>query len=493
MMKKALISVSDKSGLEAFVRGLVRNDYEIYSTGGTKKAIESFGVAVRGVNALTDFEEIMDGRVKTLHPAVHGGILADRDNPEHMEELKKNGIETIDLVAVNLYPFKETVRREGVTENEAVENIDIGGPTMLRAAAKNFRHVTTVVDPEDYGEVIQKIEEDTLDITYRRGLMIKVFSHTNDYDQAIVNHFSQAEEALRYGENPHQTARLVRTSAKHNTILNADVLHGKALSYNNLRDADAAFALAKKFDMPAAVAVKHMNPCGVGTGETVAEAFKNAHEADSQSIFGGIVALNKTVDKETAEQLHSIFLEVIIAPSFDEAALEVLTQKKNVRLLEVDFHEDEHAEEFVSVSGGYLVQSEDTGSLREEDIKVVTKASPTRDQMKAMALAWEVAKHVKSNAIVLANDRQTVGIGAGQMNRVGALKIAIDRALELGDNVVMASDGFFPMPDTVELAHEHGIKSIIQPGGSKRDQESIDYCDAHDMAMVVTGMRHFKH
>src|SRR5699024_604518 len=312
------------------------------------------------------------------------------------------------------YPFKETVRKEGVTENEAVENIDIGGPTMLRAAAKNFRHVTTVVDPEDYGEVIQKIEEGTLDITYRRGQKIKVSSHTNDED---------------------------------NTILNADVLHGKALSYNNLRDADTAFALAKKFDMPAAVAVKHMNPCGVGTGATIAEAFKNAHEADSQSIFGGIVALNKTVDKETADQLHGIFLEVIIAPSFDEAALEVLTQKKNIRLLEVDFHEDEHAEEFVSVSGGYLVQSADTGSLREQDIKVVTKAGPTREQMKAMALAWEVAKHVKSNAIVLANDRQTVGIGAGQMNRVGALKIAIDRALELGDNVVMASDGFFPMPD----------------------------------------------
>lgn len=493
MMKRALISVSDKSGLEPFVRGLVRNNYEIYSTGGTLAAIESFGVEVKGVNTLTGFDEIMDGRVKTLHPSVHGGILADRGNPEHMKELEAHDIETIDLVAVNLYPFKETVKKEGVTENEAVENIDIGGPTMLRAAAKNFKHVTTIVDPEDYGEVIQKIQEDTLDITYRRGLMIKVFSHTNDYDQAIVNHFSQAEEALRYGENPQQSARLVRTTEKHNTILNADVLHGKALSYNNLRDADAAFALAKKFDMPAAVAVKHMNPCGVGTGETIVEAFKNAHEADSQSIFGGIVALNKTVDKETAEQLHAIFLEVILAPSFDEAALEILTRKKNLRLLEVDFHEDEHAEEFVSVSGGYLVQSRDTGSLKEDEIKVVTRAQPTQGQMKAMALAWEVSKHVKSNAIVLANDKQTVGIGAGQMNRVGALKIAIDRALELGDNVVMASDGFFPMPDTVELADKYGIKSIIQPGGSKRDQESIDYCNENDMSMVVTGIRHFKH
>ncbi|WP_271399162.1 bifunctional phosphoribosylaminoimidazolecarboxamide formyltransferase/IMP cyclohydrolase [Salinicoccus roseus] len=492
-MKKALISVSDKRGLEPFVRGLARNDYEIYSTGGTLKAIESFGVPVENVSTLTGFEEILDGRVKTLHPAVHGGILADRSNEAHMAALESQGIEPIDLVAVNLYPFKETVAQEDVTEHDAVENIDIGGPTMLRAAAKNFKHVTTIVSPEDYGEVIQRIESDTLDETYRRSLMIKVFRHTNDYDQAIVNHFSQAEETLRYGENPHQSARLVRTTEDRNTILNADMLHGKALSYNNLRDADAAFQLAKKFTMPVAVAVKHMNPCGVGTGETIAEAFRNAHEADSQSIFGGIVALNKTVDRETAEQLHSIFLEVIIAPSFDEAALEVLTQKKNVRLLEADFREDEHAEEFVSVSGGYLVQSQDTGALQESEIKVVTENKPTREQMTAMALAWEVSKHVKSNAIVLANEKQTVGIGAGQMNRVGALKIAIDRALELGDNVVMASDGFFPMPDTVELAHAHGIRSVIQPGGSKRDQESIDFCNENDMAMVFTGMRHFKH
>lgn len=492
-MKKALISVSDKRGLETFVRGLVRNDYEIYSTGGTLKAIESFGVNVKGVNALTGFDEIMDGRVKTLHPGVHGGILADRDNGGHMGELAENNIEPIDLVAVNLYPFKETVRQEDVTEADAVENIDIGGPAMLRAAAKNFKYVTTVVDPDDYGEVIQKIEEDTMDVTYRRGLMIKVFAHTNDYDQAIVNHFSQAEETLRYGENPHQSARLVRTTEKHNTILNADVLHGKALSYNNLRDGDAAFGLAKKFELPAAIAVKHMNPCGVGTGESISQAFKNAYDADSQSIFGGIVALNNTVDAETAAQLHNIFLEVIIAPSYDEDALNILTQKKNLRLLEVDFHEDMDDEEFVSVSGGYLVQTRDTGALKEDDIKVVTEAQPSREQMKAMALAWEVAKHVKSNAIVLANDKQTVSIGAGQMNRVGALEIAIERAIELGDNVVMASDGFFPMPDTVELAHEHGIKSIIQPGGSKRDQESIDFCDAHGVAMVVTGMRHFKH
>lgn len=490
---KALISVSDKSGLEPFVRGLVRNGYELYSTGGTLKSIQSFGVEVKSVSELTHFEEIMDGRVKTLHPAVHGGILADRNKPSHLEDLEHNHIELIDMVVVNLYPFKETVAQPDVSESQAVENIDIGGPTMLRAAAKNFKYVTTVVDPKDYSGVIQRIEEDRLDETYRRSLMIKVFQHTYDYDRAIVNHFSSAEETLRYGENPHQDAKLVRTSDERNTILNADVLHGKALSFNNLRDADSAFGLAKKFTMPVAVAVKHMNPCGVGTGETAAEAFQNAFDADDQSIFGGIVALNIEVDEEAALKMSKIFLEVIIAPKFSSKAFEILAKKKNIRLLELNFTEDDNADEFVSVSGGYLVQSRDTGKLNTDDIKVVTKAEPTREQMKAMALAWEVSKHVKSNAIVLANDKQTVGIGAGQMNRVGSLKIAVERALELGEHVVMASDGFFPMPDSVEVAYEHGIKSIIQPGGSKRDQESIDFCDEHGIAMVFTGMRHFKH
>lgn len=490
---KALISVSNKTGLEKFVKGLVKNGYELYSTGGTYKAIKSYGVNVRSVSDLTGFNEIMDGRVKTLHPAVHGGILADRDNESHMAELEESHIELIDLVAVNLYPFRETVEKDDVTEHEAIENIDIGGPAMLRAAAKNYKHVTTVVDPSDYGDVISRIESGMLDDTYRRSLMIKVFRHTNDYDQAIVNHFSNAEESLRYGENPHQRAKLVRTNEARNTILNADVLHGKALSYNNLRDADSAFGLAKKFEIPAAVAVKHMNPCGVGTGETIGEAFTNAYEADSQSIFGGIVALNKPVDKEAAEEMHGIFLEVILAPEFTSEALEILSRKKNIRLLEVNFMEDANADEFVSVTGGYLVQTRDTKKLDVDDITVVTETSPSRDEMKAMALAWEVSKHVKSNAIVLANARQTVGIGAGQMNRVGALEIAIDRAIQLDEHVVMASDGFFPMPDSVELAHKHGIKAIIQPGGSKRDQESIDICNENGIAMVFTGMRHFKH
>ena len=490
---KALLSVSNKTGIEKFAEGLIENGYELYSTGGTFKALQAADIAVNQVSDLTNFNEIMDGRVKTLHPAVHGGILADRDNAAHMKDLRDNSIETIDLVAVNLYPFKETVRKADVTESDAVENIDIGGPTMLRAAAKNYKHVTTVVDPFDYDEVLERLKNDALDEDFRKQLMIKVFRHTNDYDQAIVNFFAQSEKTLRYGENPHQSAKYVKTSDDKNTILNADVLHGKELSYNNLRDADSAFQLAKKFDLPAAVAVKHMNPCGVGTGDTLSSAFQNAFDADNQSIFGGIVALNKTVDEETAEKLSKVFLEVIIAPHFSEEALNILTVKKNIRLLQVDFTEEAVQDEFVSVSGGYLMQSRDTGKLDKDSLEYVTEKKPNDEQLKALVLAWEVSKHVKSNAIVLANSKQTTGIGAGQMNRVGALKIAAERAIELGENVVLASDGFFPMPDTVENAHQYGIKAIIQPGGSKRDNESIDFCNEHGIAMVFTGMRHFKH
>lgn len=490
---KALLSVSNKTGIEKFAEGLLEQGYELYSTGGTFKALQEADIAVNQVSDLTDFNEIMDGRVKTLHPAVHGGILADRDNEEHMKDLRDNNIETIDLVAVNLYPFKETVRKADVTESDAVENIDIGGPTMLRAAAKNYKHVTTVVDPFDYDEVLERLKENALDEGFRKQLMIKVFRHTNDYDQAIVNFFAQSEKSLRYGENPHQSAKYVKTSDDKNTILNADVLHGKELSYNNIRDADSAFQLAKKFDLPAAVAVKHMNPCGVGTGDTLSDAFQNAFDADNQSIFGGIVALNKSVDAATAEKLSKVFLEVIIAPHFSEEALNILTVKKNIRLLQVDFTEEAVQDEFVSVSGGYLVQSRDTGKLDKDSLEYVTEKKPDDEQLKALVLAWEVSKHVKSNAIVLANSKQTTGIGAGQMNRVGALKIAAERAIELGENVVLASDGFFPMPDTVENAHQYGIKAIIQPGGSKRDNESIDFCNEHGIAMVFTGMRHFKH
>ena len=492
-MKKAIISVSNKSGVVEFAKSLTQLDYELYSTGGTKRVLEEANVTVKSVSELTQFPEIMDGRVKTLHPAVHGGILADRNKPEHLEQLSEQHIDLIDMVVVNLYPFQQTVANPDVTEDDAIENIDIGGPTMLRAAAKNFKHVTTIVHPSDYNEVIQRIKEHRLDESYRKSLMIKVFEHTNEYDHAIVSFFKGDSEELRYGENPQQSARFVRTSNSKHTIAGAKQLHGKALSFNNIKDADSALALVKKFKEPAAVAVKHMNPCGVGIGTDIETAFKHAYDADNQSIFGGIIALNRTVTKDLAETLHSIFLEVVIAPKFDKEALDILTQKKNIRLLEIDMTIDNREEEFVSVSGGYLVQDKDNYEVSKEEMKVVTDVEPTDAQWEAMLLGWKVIPSVKSNAIILSNNKQTVGIGAGQMNRVGAAKIALERAIEINDNVVMISDGFFPMDDTVELAAKHGIKAIIQPGGSIKDQDSIDMANKHGIAMVTTGMRHFKH
>ncbi|MFI3545210.1 bifunctional phosphoribosylaminoimidazolecarboxamide formyltransferase/IMP cyclohydrolase [Mammaliicoccus sciuri] len=492
-MKNAILSVSDKTNIEDFASKLIENDYKIFSTGGTKKALENAGIEVYSVSELTNFPEIMNGRVKTLHPGVHGGILANRSIPEHLTALKEQDIDLIDLVVVNLYPFKETVKKEDVTEDEAIENIDIGGPTMLRAAAKNFKFVTTVVDPSDYNEVIERIASDKLDENYRKSLMVKVFKHTNDYDNAIVEFFGNTSETLRYGENPQQNATFVKTSNEPNTLAGAKQLHGKALSFNNIKDADATLSLIKKFEQPAAVAVKHMNPCGVGVGATIEEAYEYAYEADSQSIFGGIVALNRPVTKELAEKLHSIFLEVIIAPSYEADALEVLTAKKNIRLLEIDMTETQDEQEFVSVSGGYLVQDKDNATLTREEMKVVTDVEPTEAQWKALELGWKVVRSVKSNAIVLANDHQTVGVGAGQMNRVGSAKIAIERAIEMNENVALASDGFFPMGDTVETAAKAGIKTIIQPGGSIKDQDSIDMANKYGISMVFTGMRHFKH
>ncbi len=492
-MKKAILSVSNKSGIVEFAKSLIKLDYELYSTGGTKGALEDASVPVKSVSELTQFPEIMDGRVKTLHPAVHGGILADRDKPEHLEQLSEQHIDLIDMVVVNLYPFQKTVAKPGVTEAEAIENIDIGGPTMLRAAAKNFKHVTTIVHPADYNEVIERIKEDRFDEDFRKELMIKVFAHTNEYDHAIVSFFKGDSEQLRYGENPQQSARFVRTSNSKHTIAGAKQLHGKALSFNNIKDADSALSLVKKFKEPAAVAVKHMNPCGVGIGDNIETAFKHAYDADNQSIFGGIIALNRTVTADLAETLHAIFLEVVIAPRFTDEALDILTKKKNIRLLEIDMTIDNREEEFVSVSGGYLVQDKDNFEVAKEDMKVVTEKAPTDDQWDAMLLGWKVIPSVKSNAVILSNTKQTVGIGAGQMNRVGSAKIALERAIEMNDNVALVSDGFFPMDDTVELAAKHGIKAIIQPGGSIKDQDSIDMANKYGIAMVTTGMRHFKH
>ena len=392
-MKKAILSVSNKSGIVEFAKALTNLDYELYSTGGTKRVLEDANINIKSVSELTQFPEIMDGRVKTLHPAVHGGILADRDKERHLEQLREQHIDLIDMVVVNLYPFQQTVAQPEVTETDAIENIDIGGPTMLRAAAKNFKHVTTIVHPSDYNEVIERIKNQQLDEAYRKSLMVKVFQHTNEYDHAIVNYFKDNKETLRYGENPQQSAYFVRTSDSKHTIAGAKQLHGKQLSFNNIKDADAALSLVKKFNEPTAVAVKHMNPCGVGIGQSIDEAFQHAYEADNQSIFGGIIALNRTVDVKLAEALHSIFLEVIIAPQFTEEALKILTQKKNIRLLQIDMTIDNAEQEFVSVSGGYLVQDKDNKDVTRNDMTVATDTQPTEAQWEAMLLGWKAVSY----------------------------------------------------------------------------------------------------
>ena len=507
MKKRALLSVSDKQGLAPFAKQLHELDYELVSTGGTKRAIEEAGVPVMSISEVTEFPEIMDGRVKTLHPSVHGGLLAKRSSDEHMAQLDELDIQTIDLVAVNLYPFKNTIAKEGVTEAEAIENIDIGGPTMLRAAAKSFEDVTVVVDPSDYDQVIEGLSNDQLTHDVRRQLASKVFRHTANYDAMIAGYMTEEPfpetytvtyekvQSLRYGENPHQTAAFYKkANEKGASLANAEQLHGKELSYNNIQDANAALEVVLEFSEPAAVAVKHMNPCGVGVGETLFDAYTKAYEGDPVSIFGGIVALNREVDAETASKLKEIFLEIIIAPSFSDEAIEILTAKKNLRLLTVTMDKpEEQTHKLTSVHGGLLVQDTDEGSLADVELEVATDREPTEQEMHDLKLSWQVVKHVKSNAIVIAKNDRTLGVGAGQMNRVGAAKIALEQAGAQAQGSVMASDAFFPMPDTVEAAAEAGVKAIIQPGGSKRDQDSIDACNKHGVAMVFTRMRHFKH
>ncbi|SEA90078.1 phosphoribosylaminoimidazolecarboxamide formyltransferase / IMP cyclohydrolase [Thalassobacillus cyri] len=508
--KRALLSVSDKTGLPGFAKQLVDNGYELVSTGGTKRVIEEAGLPVLSVSDVTNFPEIMGGRVKTLHPAVHSALLAKRDNEVHMDQLRKLELDTIDVVVVNLYPFQQTIAKPDVTEADAIENIDIGGPTMLRAAAKNFHDVVVVVDPADYEAVADALQNDGLSVDMRKRLAGKVYRHTANYDAAIAAYFTERTEddypetytatfekvqSLRYGENPHQTAAFYKqANAEGATLSNAKQLNGKELSYNNIQDANAALEIVQEFKKPAAVAVKHMNPCGVGTGTKLFEAYQKAYEGDPISIFGGIVAVNQEVDLLTAEKMKEIFLEIIIAPKFSQEALDILTTKKNLRLLEVEWTKNsKNAHKLTSVSGGLLVQDTDEGNLDSVDLQVATDREPTEQEMEDLKLSWQVVKHVKSNAIVVAKADQTLGIGAGQMNRVGAAKIALEQAAAKAKGAVMASDAFFPMPDTVEAAAEAGIKAIIQPGGSKRDQDSIDACNKHGIAMVFTGMRHFKH
>ncbi|EMI11680.1 bifunctional phosphoribosylaminoimidazolecarboxamide formyltransferase/IMP cyclohydrolase [Anoxybacillus gonensis] len=511
MKKRAIISVSNKKGIVTFAKQLVELGVEIISTGGTKRVLAEHGIPVVSISDVTNFPEILDGRVKTLHPNIHGGLLAVRDDETHKKQLQEHAITPIDFVVVNLYPFQETIAKPNVPLMEAIENIDIGGPTMLRAAAKNHAYVTAVVDPTDYELVIEQLKQyGEVLLETRRALAAKVFRHTAAYDAMIAQYLTNIvgetypetmtmtfvkKQSLRYGENPHQTAAFYeKTLSSPFSIAAAKQLHGKELSYNNINDANAALQIVAEFAEPAAVAVKHMNPCGVGVGETIAEAFQKAYEADATSIFGGIVALNREVDEQTAAKLNDIFLEIIIAPSFTEQALDILTRKKNIRLLTVDFQAERKQEPFiVSVRGGLLVQDEDTYTIDDATLQVVTERKPTEEEWANLTFAWRVVKHVKSNAIVLAKNGMTIGVGAGQMNRVGAAKIAIEQAGEHAKGAVLASDAFFPMSDTVEVAAQAGVTAIIQPGGSIRDEDSIQKANEYGIAMVFTGVRHFKH
>jgi len=506
--KRALISVSNKEGILEFAKELAALDYEILSTGGTKKMLQENNVPVTAVDEVTKFPEILDGRVKTLNPLIHGGLLGKFDDPSHQAQMNEHGIEPIEIVCVNLYPFVETISKPNVTWDDAIENIDIGGPTMLRSAAKNHQYVTVIVDSNDYANVLEELKEQgATALETRKRLAAKVFRHTAAYDSYISNYLTEEEfpenltmtyelkQTLRYGENPHQKAAFYQKRLGSDfSLAYATQIHGKELSYNNIQDGNAALQIVKEFDIPAAVAVKHMNPCGVGTGASIEEAFDKAYEADPTSIFGGIIALNREVDVATAEKLSGIFLEIIIAPSFTEDALAILTQKKNIRLMTINFaQENQDKLKVVSVEGGLLVQEDDAFGFAEADVKVATDREPTEEEWTALKLGWAVVKHVKSNAIVVTDTQMTLGVGAGQMNRVGSAKIALDQAGERAKGAALASDAFFPMSDTVETAAAAGITAIIQPGGSIKDQDSIDKANEYGIAMVFTGVRHFKH
>lgn len=515
---KALISVSDKTGVVEFAKGLVALGWEILSTSGTMKLLKESGIPVTSVSDVTGFPEICDGRVKTLHPKIHGALLARRDIPEHMKELKDNDIETIDLVCVNLYPFRETIAKPDVTMEDAVEHIDIGGPSMLRSAAKNWESVTVVCNPADYRTILSEIKADgNTTRETRLKLSAKAYTHTAEYDMAISTYMrAQAglpeklfleydlKQELRYGENPHQEAKFFASTVKEPfSLATAEQLNGKELSYNNIQDANATLNIAREFDEPFCVGVKHMNPCGSATGKTIAEAWKKAYEADKTSIFGGIVAANREIDLETAQMLKPIFLEIVMAPSFAPDALELLCTKKNLRVLKVDMTKDNTVrKQYVSMNGGMLVQDRDINTKPVAADQCVTELKPTAEQLADMEFAWKIVKHVKSNAIVVAKDGMTYGVGAGQMNRIGSAEIALRQAQNtlkeegkdiMTEGLVLASDGFFPFNDCVALAAEYGIKAIVQPGGSIRDEDSVKLANEKGITMLFTGERHFKH
>ena len=508
---RALISVSDKTGVVEFAKNLKALGWDVIATGGTMKLLEDSGVEVINISEVTGFPEICDGRVKTLHPKVHGGLLARRDDESHLKALRDNEIEFIDLVCVNLYPFRRTIEREGVEMAEAVENIDIGGPSMLRSAAKNFRDVTVVCDPADYEKIIAEIRANgnTTPET-RLELSAKAYTHTAEYDSCIATYMRRAAglneklflefdlvQSLRYGENPHQSAKFYRTSDEvPYSLATARQLNGKELSYNNIQDANAALNIVREFSEPFCVGLKHMNPCGAAVGKDVVEAWTKAYEADTVSIFGGIVAVNRPVTKEVAELMKPIFLEIIMAPSFTPEALEVLTTKKNLRLLEVRMEPSAvRPQQWVGVNGGLLVQEWDVDTVALKEDMTVTKKHASAAEMADMSFAWRIVKHVKSNAIVVVKDGRTYGVGAGQMNRVGSAEIALKQAKAAGatEGLILASDGFFPFDDCVTLAAEYGVTAIAQPGGSVRDEDSVRKADELGIAMLFAGERHFKH
>ena len=508
---RALISVSDKTGVVEFAQQLRSLGWEIIATGGTMKLLRDSNVEVINISDVTGFPEICDGRVKTLHPKVHGGLLARRDDESHLQALKDNGIEFIDMVCVNLYPFRQTIAKPDVTMEDAIENIDIGGPSMLRSAAKNYKDVTVVCDPADYANVIEEIKEGgNTTVGTRLQLSAKAYTHTAEYDSMIATYMRKAAglneklflefdlvQGLRYGENPHQQAKFYGSAESGSySLANAKQLNGKELSYNNIQDANAALCIVREFDEPFCVGLKHMNPCGAAIGTDVVDAWTKAYEADKVSIFGGIVAVNREVTREAAELMKPIFLEIIMAPSFSEGALEVLCSKKNLRLLQVDMTKDERVvNQYVSVNGGLLVQDLDKSTAEVTADMCVTETKPTAEQVIDLNFGWRIVKHVKSNAIVVVKDGKTLGVGAGQMNRVGSAEIALKQAAAAGhtEGLVLASDGFFPFDDTVTLASQYGVTAIVQPGGSVRDEDSIKKANEYGITMLCTGMRHFKH
>ncbi len=516
---RALISVSDKTGIVELAKELVGLGVEIISTGGTYKSLKDNGVEAIEISEITGFPECLDGRVKTLHPKVHAGLLAMRSNPEHMKQIEELGVETIDMVIVNLYPFKATILKDDVTRAEAVENIDIGGPTMLRSAAKNYQDVAVVVDPRDYDKVLAELKEDgSVSLDTKFYLMQKVFMHTSNYDTMIANYLKKERndfelpetltmtfekvQDMRYGENPHQKAAFYREIGKlKGSLVDAKQLNGKELSFNNINDTNGALELLKEYTEATVVACKHGNPCGVGSADDINTAWDKAYEADKVSIFGGIVTINREVDATLAEKMSKVFLEVIVAPSYTDEAIEILSKKKNVRVLElkdIEVPQNPEAYDLKKVNGGLIVQTIDSKLIEEDELKVVTKVAPTKEQMEDLMFAWKMVKFVKSNGIALAKNKQSVGIGPGQVNRVWATQQSIEHAAELINEdatkgAVLASDAFFPFDDCVEAAHVAGITAIIQPGGSVRDEDSIKKCDEYGIAMIFTGMRHFKH